>query len=113
MNSIIILLVIRMLFLEVFFRVSNEAIVVVFLAGRVVAGGGLGDSRRVSPTPVRRCSSRSLRLWRLLARSRRCLAAWGRGWLHLQDQGRASCRSARKSFPKMSLDEFRERIMEW
>ena len=25
--------------------------------------------------------------------------------------GRASCRSARKSFPKMSLDEFRERIM--
>ena len=55
MNSIIILLVISVLFRDVFFSVSNEAIVVVFLAGRVVAGGGLGDSRRVSPTPVRRC----------------------------------------------------------
>ena len=51
-----------MLFLDVFFSVSNQAIVVVFLAGRVVAGGGLGDSRRVSPTPVRRCPSKSLRL---------------------------------------------------
>ena len=66
MNSIIILLVISMLFLDIFFSVSNEAIVVVFLAGRVVAGGGLGDSRRVSPTPVRRCPSISLRLRRLL-----------------------------------------------
>ena len=68
MNSFIILLVISMLFLDVFFSVSNKAIVVVFLAGRVEAGGGLGDSRRVSPTPVRRCPSRSLRLRRLLAR---------------------------------------------
>ena len=57
MNSFIILLVISMLFLDVFFSVSNKAIVVVFLAGRVEAGGGLGDSRRVSPTPVRRCHS--------------------------------------------------------
>ena len=32
------------------FSVSNKAIVVVFLAGRVEAGGGLGDSMRVSPT---------------------------------------------------------------
>ena len=61
MNSIIILLVISVLFLDVFFSVSNKAIAVVFLAGRVVAGGGL-----VSPTPVRRCplgssTSRSLR----------------------------------------------------
>ncbi len=39
MNSFIILLVISMLFLDVFFSVSNKAIVVVFLAGRVEAGG--------------------------------------------------------------------------
>ena len=57
MNSIIILLFISVLFLDVFFSISNKAIVAVFLAGRVVAGGGLGDSRRVSPTPVRRCPS--------------------------------------------------------
>ncbi len=61
MNSIIILLVISLLFLDVFFSVSNKAIAVVFLAGRVVAGGSL-----VSPTPVRRCplgssTSRSFR----------------------------------------------------
>jgi hypothetical protein len=42
-----------------------KVIVAVFLAGRVVAGEGLGDSRRVSPTPVRRCPTRSLRLRRL------------------------------------------------
>ena len=74
MNFISIIVVISVLFLDVFFSVSNEAIVVVFLGGRVVAGGGLGDSKRVSPTPVRRCPWRSLQLRRLLARSRRCLA---------------------------------------
>ena len=47
MNSIIILLVISMLFLDAFSSVSNEVIVVVFLAGRVVAGGGWGPQEAV------------------------------------------------------------------
>ena len=41
-----ILLVFSVLFLDAFSSVSNEMIVVVYLAGRVVARGGLGDSRR-------------------------------------------------------------------
>ena len=49
----------------------------------------------------------------LVGDCRRIATAWGRGWLHLQDQEMARCRSARKSFPKIYIDEFRERIMKW
>ena len=54
---------------------------------------------------------------------RRIATAWGGGWLHLQDQETARCRSTRKSYPKMRAlqqlicfignYEYRERIMKY
>ena len=59
----------------------------------------------------------------LVGDCRRIATAWGRGWLHLQDQEMARCRSVRKSYPRMRAlqqliclignDEYRERIMKW
>ena len=59
----------------------------------------------------------------LVGDCRRIATAWGRGWLHLQGQEMARCRSARKSYPRMRVlkyltslvgkDEYRERIMKW
>ena len=54
-ESFMILLDISVFFLDSLIQFSTEVVVAVFLAGRVVVGAGLGGSRRVSPTPVRRC----------------------------------------------------------
>ena len=57
---------------------------------------------------------------KLVGDCRRIATAWGRGWLHLQDQEMARCRSARKSMRTLQQltcltgnDECRERIMKW
>jgi len=104
MNSIIILLVISTLFLDVFFSVSNDCC---SISRRKSCGWWrLGGQQEGVTNSSQEVSFEKSSTLEALSKVQEVSSSLGK-----RVASSAGPRSARKRFPKMSLDEFRERIM--